>query len=138
MIDRELLKCYLVLREYKQPVGVREAQRILGFKSPGKSHRVLRKLVKLGLATRNEEGKYVIIKDPPLELIGKVFIKGRLLPKIIVLTTYTTALSLSYIILAYPSLDIIILLILLNTPLWIESITEYRYLRKKWIEQISY
>lgn len=60
MIDKELLKYYLILREQKQPIGVREAQRILGFKSPGKSHRVLRKLVKLGLATRSEDGKYVI------------------------------------------------------------------------------
>lgn len=132
MIDRELLKYYLILREHKQPIGVREAQRILGFKSPGKSHRILRKLVKLGLATRNEEGKYIIVKDPPLELIGKIFIKGRLLPKIIVLTTYTTTLALTYIVLANPSLEVVILLVLINTPLWIESILEYRYLKKKW------
>ncbi|MEM0380225.1 MAG: hypothetical protein QXW87_03280 [Desulfurococcaceae archaeon] len=134
MIDKELLKYYLILREQKQPIGVREAQRILGFKSPGKSHRVLRKLVKLGLATRSEDGKYVIARDPPLELIGKVFVKGRLLPKIIVLTTYTTTLSTVYIILAKPSLEIIILLLLLNIPLWFESIIEYRYLKKKWFE----
>ena len=134
MIDKELLKYYLILREQKQPIGVREAQRILGFKSPGKSHRVLRQLVKLGLATRSEDGKYVIARDPPLELIGKVFVKGRLLPKIIVLTTYTTTLSTVYIILAKPSLEIIILLLLLNIPLWFESIIEYRYLKKKWFE----
>jgi len=134
LIDKELLKYYLILREQKQPIGVREAQRILGFKSPGKSHRVLRKLVKLGLATRSEDGKYVIARDPPLELIGKVFVKGRLLPKIIVLTTYTTTLSTVYIILAKPSLEIIILLLLLNIPLWFESIIEYRYLKKKWFE----
>ncbi len=134
MIDRELLRYYLILRELDHPVGVREAQRILGFKSPGKSQRLLRKLVKLGLAERTEDGKYRIVKDPPLELIGKAFVRGRLIPKILVLAVYTTALSITYAILAKPAPDIILLLILLNTPIWIEAFIEYRELRKRWID----
>ena len=132
MIDREVLKYYLILREVDHPVGVREAQRILGFRSPGKSQRLLRKLVRLGLAERTEDGKYRILKDPPLELIGKAFIRGRLIPKILVLAVYTSTLSLTYIVLAHPRLDVALVLILLNIPIWIEAIIEYRELRKRW------
>ncbi len=132
MDDKEILRYYLILRKIDHPVGVRETQRILGFNSPGKSQRLLRKLVRLGLAQRTEEGKYIIVKDPPLELIGKLFIRGRLIPKILVLAVYTTVLSTTYILLSRPSPEIILLLILLNAPLWIEALTEYRELRKKW------
>lgn len=127
-----MLEYYLKLREIDHPVGVREAQRILGFNSPGKSQRLLRKLVRLGLAYRNEEGKYVIVKDPPLELVGRVFIKGRLLPKMLVIAVYTSTLSITYALLAKPPLDILLLLLLLNTPLWIEALIEYRELKRKW------
>ncbi len=133
MDDKEILRYYLILRKIDHPVGVRETQRILGFNSPGKSQRLLRKLVRLGLAQRTEEGKYIIVKDPPLELIGKLFIRGRLIPKILVLAVYTTVLSTTYILLAKPSQEIILLLILLNTPLWVEALIEYRELKKKWV-----
>jgi len=132
LIDKKVLEYYLKLREIDHPVGVREAQRILGFNSPGKSQRLLRKLVRLGLAYRNEEGKYVIVKDPPLELVGRVFIKGRLLPKMLVIAVYTSTLSITYALLAKPPLDILLLLLLLNTPLWIEALIEYRELKRKW------
>ena len=132
MDDKEILRYYLILRKIDHPVGVREAQRILGFKSPGKSQRLLRKLVRLGLAERTEEGKYIIKKDPPLELIGKIFIRGRLLPKILVITVYVTTLTITYTLLARPPLDIILILLLINTPLWIETIIEYRELKRKW------
>lgn len=132
MEDKEILRYYLILRNIDHPLGVRETQRILGFKSPGKSQRLLRKLVRLGLATRTENGKYIIVKDPPLELIGKLFIRGRLIPKILVLAVYITVLSISYIALSNPSTEIILLLFLINTPLWIEAIIEYMELRKKW------
>lgn len=132
MIDRELLKYYLILRELDRPVGVREAQRILGFNSPGKSQRVLHKLVRLGLASKRGDGKYEIVRDPPLELVGKVFIRGRLLPKVLIITSYITTLSFSYVVLASPGLEVIILLLLINMPLWIESVVEYVELRKRW------
>ncbi len=132
MDDKELLRYYIILREIDHPVGVRETQRILGFNSPGKAQRVLRKLVKLGLATRLENGKYVIIRDPPLELIGKTVIRGRLLPKILVIGIYMTTFSILYILLAHPKLEVVLLLTLLNIPVWIEAINEYRELRKRW------
>ncbi|MEM0355353.1 MAG: hypothetical protein QXY53_00715 [Desulfurococcaceae archaeon] len=132
MTDREILKYYIKLKDLNHPVGVREAQRILGFKSPGKSQRVLNKLVKLGLATRNNEGKYIISKDPPLELIGKLVIRGRVIPKVLILAIYSTTLSTTYIILAKPTLDVTLLLYLLSIPLWVASITEIIELKKRW------
>ncbi|MEM1662185.1 MAG: hypothetical protein QXO78_04885 [Desulfurococcaceae archaeon] len=132
MTDREILKYYIKLKDLNHPVGVREAQRILGFKSPGKSQRVLNKLVKLGLATRNNEGKYIISKDPPLELIGKLVIRGRVIPKVLILAIYSTTLSTTYILLAKPTLDVTLLLYLLSIPLWVASITEIIELKKRW------
>lgn len=132
MVDKETLRYYIILRNLNHPVGVREAQRLLGFKSPGKSQRVLNKLVKLGLATKTPEGKYLISKDPPFELIGKLIIKGRLVPKITVLSVYTSSLALSYILLAKPELEIVIILLLLVIPIWIEGLIEYMELRRKW------
>ncbi len=132
MTDREILKYYIKLKDLNHPVGVREAQRILGFKSPGKSQRVLNKLVKLGLATRNNEGKYIISKDPPLELIGKLVIRGRVIPKVLILAIYNTTLSTTYILLAKPTLDVTLLLYLLSIPLWVASITEIIELKKRW------
>jgi len=130
--DKEILKTYIVLRTVDHPIGVREAQRILNLSSPGKSQRILRKLVKMGLATRLEDGKYLIIKDPPLELIGKIIIRGRLFPKILVLGVYMTSFSITYVLLTKPSLETIILLTLLNIPIWLEAINEYREIRKRW------
>jgi len=132
LTDREILKYYIKLKDLNHPVGVREAQRILGFKSPGKSQRVLNKLVKLGLATRNNEGKYIISKDPPLELIGKLVIRGRVIPKVLILAIYSTTLSTTYILLAKPTLDVTLLLYLLSIPLWVASITEIIELKKRW------
>jgi len=128
---RELLKHYLKLREVGRPVGVREAQRILGFSSPGKAQRLLRKLERMGLAEKTEDGKYAIRSDPPLELIGKVVVRGRLLPKILVLATYTTTITAVYVLLAKPPLDVLLLLLLINIPLWLEAVSEYVELRRR-------
>ena len=127
-----MLKYYIILRRVNHPVGVREAQRILGFKSPGKSQRVLNKLVRYGLAERTSDGKYLIKKDPPVELIGRMIIRGRLLPKIMVITVYNLTLSITYILMSRPSFEIILLLILLNAPLTYEAIVEYRALKSRW------
>ncbi|MET1159577.1 MAG: hypothetical protein ABWW65_01315 [Thermoprotei archaeon] len=131
MIDKEILRYYIELRSREQPLGVREVQRILGFNSPGKAHRLLKKLVRYGLAERLPGGKYRIIPDPPPELIGKIIIRGRVLPKILVIGVYVTVLTTTYILLANPPIDVILLLILVNTPIWIEALNEYRELKRK-------
>lgn len=132
MTDKEILYYYIKLRDVNRPIGVREAQRILGFKSPGKSQRLLNKLVKLGLATRNSEGKFMVSKDPPLELIGKLIIRGRVVPRVLVLAIYSTTLSTLYIALAKPALDVTLVLYLLTIPLWVSAISEIIELRKRW------
>lgn len=132
MSDRDILKYYIKLREYDHPLGVREVQRILGFKSPGKSQRLLNKLVKLNLAVRDSDGKYIISKDPPLELVGKLIIRGKIVPRILVLAIYNTTLSIAYTLLAKPSLEVTLVLYLLVIPLWISSITEILEFRKRW------
>jgi len=129
-LARELLKHYIKLREYGDPVGVRQAQRILELNSPGKAQRVLNRLVKEGLAVRREDGKYEMIKDPPPELIGKVFIAGKVYPRILVYAVYSTVLGGLFTVLAGPSPYVSLLIALLIAPLWIEAAIEYRQISR--------
>ncbi len=129
LLDMELLRYYLVLRKLKRPLGVREAQRILGLNSPGKAQRILKRLVRLGLAERLENGKYVISENPPLELVGKAFIRGRLIPRLLFLTVYATVFIFLLIVLLKPDIVITLSYILLVIPMWVETLIEYVQLK---------
>jgi len=122
----KLLKHYLKLREFGGPVGVRQAQRLLNLNSPGKAQRILERLVKEGLAVKREDKKYDIVKDPPPELIGVIFIAGKIYPRILVYATYSTVLAAAFLILAGPPLYVALLIVFLVAPLWVEAITEYK------------
>ena len=126
----KLLKHYLKLREYGEPVGVRQAQRLLNLNSPGRAQRVLERLVKEGLALKREDKKYEIVKDPPPELIGTIFVAGKIYPRILVYATYSTVLGTAFIILAGPPIYAALLIILLIAPLWMETIIEYRQISR--------
>ena len=125
------LEYWLKLRDVDHPVGVREAQRLLGLNSPGKAQRLLNRLVRMGLAERNEEGKYIIVRDPPLELVGKLVVAGRILPRILVYAAYSTALAAAYLVLARPGLATALFAALLVAPLWIEALAEYMHIRRR-------
>ena len=127
---RDLIRYYIILRRVKGPVGVRQAQRLLGLNSPGKAQRLLNRLVREGLARRREDGKYEIVRDPPPELIGKVIIAGRVYPRILVYAVYGTTLLLSYAAIARPPAAVIAFGALLIAPLWAEALYEFRLLRR--------
>jgi hypothetical protein len=129
-LNIELLKQYIILRKQGRPLGVRETQRILGLNSPGKAQRILKRLVRLGLAERLEDGKYVIKPNPPLELIGKAIIRGHIIPRLLFLTIYSTVFTILLIIFLKPDVVITVSYILLVIPLWIESLHEYLQVRK--------
>ncbi len=130
-MGKDILKYYLVLRMNGQEFGVRQAQRILGLSSPGKAQRILNRMVKEGLMVRREDGKYVIVKDPPPELVGKLVIKGRVYPRILVYAVYSTVLAGTYTALTKPGLGFMIVEALIVLPLWLEAIIEYLQIRRK-------
>ncbi len=129
-MELELLKYYVKLRSRKSPIGVREAQRLLGFKSPGKAQRVLKRLVRYGLASRLDNGKYVLIDKPVPELIGRVIIRGYVIPRSLFLSVYMTVFALFTILLLDMGIYIDAALILLVLPAWVDTIDEYFKLRK--------
>lgn len=133
-MERDILRYYIRLRQVRRPVGVREAQRILGLNSPGKAQRLLNRLVREGLATRREDGKYEILGDPPLELVGRVVIAGKVYPRILIFSSYATTLLVAYTLLARPPITTILFGVLLVAPLWVEAVVERAKLRKKGIE----
>lgn len=129
-MEKDILRYYIRLRQAGTPVGVRQAQRLLGLNSPGKAQRVLNRLVKEGLARRREDGKYEILADPPPELVGRVVIAGRVYPRILIYAVYATTLLITYAALAKPSLTTIVFGALLVAPLWAEAVIETIHLRR--------
>lgn len=130
-MGRDVLKYYLVLRMNGKEFGVRQAQRILGLNSPGKAQRLLNRMVREGLMKRREDGKYVIVGNPPPELVGRLVIKGRIYPRILVYATYSSVLAATYTLLTRPGLGFILVEAMIIAPLWAEAVREYLQIRKK-------
>ncbi len=81
------LRVYMyLLSRGKEPVGVRELQRALGFKSPSTAKHHLDRLVELGLAKRVSGGEYIAVehKSGPFTLF--IRLTGRLVPILIPLS----------------------------------------------------
>ncbi len=121
-MDVELLAIYIKLRSLDRPVGVREFMRIMGYNSPGKAKYVLDRLVRYGLASRNEDGKYIASKELPLELSAYMVIKGYFLPKTTIYAVALTVFVVAYSILASKSLIDIIAFVILLIPYYLEIV----------------
>ncbi len=129
-MERDLLNAYIVLRRINRPVGVREFQRIMGYRSPGKAKYVLDKLVKNGLAYRNEDGKYIAIKELPLELSEYIVLKGVFVPRLLTYAVFATVFIVVFILLNNMSIEYIFPLIIPVIPYYIESIRLFRRLKR--------
>ncbi len=128
-MNRELVRSYIILVRVGKPVGVREAQRILGFNSPGKAKRVLESLVRHGLAYRLENGDYVVYKKLPLELNSYIIVRSIILPRSIVYAVFSTTLALAYILYTKPLIEYTVIILLAISPLWIETLRLYLLLK---------
>jgi DNA-binding transcriptional ArsR family regulator len=90
------LRVYVVLLEKsrKKPVGVRELQRCLGFKSPSSAKHHLDRLVELGLAKKTPSGEYVGAY-PRNGLFSIIFVfAGKLLPLSLPFSIFALLLAL--------------------------------------------
>lgn len=123
------LEAYLKLRKQGEPVSVRGFQRLMGYKSPGKAERVLRRLERLGLAEKIPSG-YVARKELPLELSSYLVVKGLVLPRVLVHATYATVTAVTYTFIGKPHWYMVVLLIALITPYWLEVVEQLRTARK--------
>jgi len=129
-MNSETIRAYLKLLRHGKPVGVRSAQKILGYRSPGKAQRVLERLAKNGLARRNEDGKYEVSRNLPPLLASYMTIKGAILPRIAVYTTFITALTIIYTLISQPPLHIVLVFTAMAVPYWLETINLVKALRR--------
>ncbi len=136
LVDIEVLRAYVVLRSHGDPVGVREFQRLMGYRSPGKSKYILDKMVRLGLAYRGGDGKYYATKDLPMELSEYIVLRGYFIPKMLVYGVSMAVFSTVFTILSKPPLFIAIALYIPVAPYFIESIKLYIRMRKL-VKEIS-
>jgi len=99
LTDTEAIKAYLKLIRYGKPITVREFQRLMGYNSPGKAQRILERLVREGLAIRNNNGSYEPVREAASQL-NLIIIRRFIIPRRLALTSSISALSITYAILA--------------------------------------
>jgi hypothetical protein len=128
-IGREELEAYLKLRKHGEPVSIRGFQRLMGYNSPGKAERVLKKLEKMGLVERTPSG-YIVGRDLPPELSSYIIIKGYVFPRTLLYALYASTVIIVYSILAEPPHPTLILLASIMAPYWIEVFREVRLLSR--------
>ncbi|MEM1542602.1 MAG: hypothetical protein QXP05_06975 [Ignisphaera sp.] len=101
----------------------------MNYSSPGKAQRVLSRLERIGLVERTFSNEYVA-KDLPPQLGMYIVFKGYIVPRIFIYAIYATTISIVFTVLTKPPLHLIILLIVLIIPYWIETINVIRILKK--------
>jgi len=131
ILGGQSLRVYLELLVSKEPLGVRELQRRLGFKSPSSAKHHLDRLIRLGLVEKTLDGRYCAVESRLSILSTYILIAGLLIPKLIPIAAGVLAGIISYTILFYPDVDVIplALAIVADAILWFEGIKLLRYAR---------
>ncbi len=129
-VSIETLRAYLKLLRWGRPLGVREAQRLLGYRSPGKAQRLLERLARAGLMVRLEDGRYAATGQLPFHLASYVVVKGTVLPRTLIYAAYSTVLSAAYYLAAIPPKPVTVILVFLVAPYWLEVVQLWRKLRE--------
>ncbi len=130
MIDTEALRAWLKLLRYGKPVSIRGFQRLMGYKSPAKAQRILERLYRYGLVEKTSSNDYIAVKDIPPYLAAYIVVKGFVLPRTLIYAVYATTTVSVYLFLAKPPLYIVILLIALIIPYWLEILHNIQAFRK--------
>lgn len=125
-------RVYLELLVSDEPLGVREVQRRLGFKSPSTAKHHLDRLVRLGLAEKTPEGKYVAKQLGKGFLSAYIVVSGRLVPRLLPVSLGGLAGLIAYTILYYPRIDPVLLSLagIIDAVTLYESIRLYLMARK--------
>ena len=101
------LKVYLYILNKGGPVGVREVQRALNFSSPSVAHHHIEKLVSLGILSKDEYGRYILMRQVDVGILQAFTKIGRFtLPRLGFYAAFFTTLTIGYIIQSFESLNI--------------------------------
>ncbi len=131
------LKVYFILLSSHRPLGVREVQKLAGFRSPNSARHHLEKLVMMGYAIKRDGG-YVAVRPRSSLFSVFVILRGSILPKNMFYAISSTLFTLIYVYLRYPSIDWLVFFFAsaLSGILWLDTYNMYRrikYLLKKYI-----
>ncbi|MEB3756558.1 MAG: LexA family transcriptional regulator [Desulfurococcales archaeon] len=89
------LRVYLYLLQANRPMGIRELQRSMGFKSPTTARHHLERLVELGLVERKLNG-YIALK--PKGILGELFVHtGKVFPRSLFLSSFLVSSTIGCI-----------------------------------------
>ncbi len=127
VIGGSALKVYLVLLENGGPMGVRELQRRMGFKSPAAAKHHLDRLCRLGLVEKVEDG-YVAVKPSSASILSMYMLfMGRMIPRTLPIAAFAVATLVTYIVLRIvcgvsSELTLLVVLVLLTVMLIVYSL----------------
>jgi predicted DNA-binding transcriptional regulator len=101
------LQVYMYMIKKKDPVGVREVQRDLGFSSPSVANYHIDKLVELALVNQDEYGRYFVVQKVQVGVLQAfVNIGGLAVPRLSFFAAFFTTMLIAYLVLNYSVLNI--------------------------------
>ena len=114
---------YMIKR--KEPVGVREVQRELGFSSPSVANYHIDKLAELTLIGQDEYGRYYVVQKVQVGVLQAfVNIGGLTVPRLSFFAAFFTTMLIAYVVLNLDNLNIYAVAFALAGAIafWIETI----------------
>lgn len=101
------LQIYMYMVKKREPVGVREVQRDLGFSSPSVANYHIDKLVDLALISKDEYGRYFVVQKIQVGVLQAfVNIGGLTVPRLSFFAAFFTTMFIVYLVLNLGDLDI--------------------------------
>jgi predicted DNA-binding transcriptional regulator len=123
------LKVYLYLLQKREGVGPREVQRALNFSSPSLAMHHLEKLIRLGIVTKDNYGRYFVEQKVDVGIL-QAFVRvfGFTLPRYTFYASFFTTLLFSYILISFSSLNLYALISLLSSSIafWYETFRTWK------------
>ncbi|MGH9992438.1 MAG: hypothetical protein ACREBU_17090 [Nitrososphaera sp.] len=101
------LQVYMYMVRKKDPVGVREVQRDLGFSSPSVANYHIDKLVELALIRQDEYGRYFVVQKVQVGVLQAfVNIGGLAVPRLSFFAAFFTTMLIAYLVLNFGDLNV--------------------------------
>lgn len=133
LLSGSTLRVYLFMVRENRPVGVREVQRTLKFKSPSTAAYHLNKLLELGLVEKVPGGNFkAIVNSDVIPLALYFIVAGQIIPKLVPYALAFTTMFIMYLFLEFPRLNLYVIFFAFTSTLilWIESLRLWFTLKK--------
>ena len=124
------LQAYLYMLRRREPIGVRELQRSLGFSSPSVAHHHLEKLREMGLVSKDDRGRYWVSEKVDVGVL-KMFlvVGGRLVPRFLFYAVFLTTLLALYVVQNLNDLNpyALVFAVFSSAFFWVETVRLWRH-----------